>query len=131
MIDEIKPEDEELREMVVPTAKRSVGRPKKGFTLYINCAPIRISSKPINLSEVFLRVSKKLADDQQADSFFSLPVFSSGSYPGRRDALARATEGLVEAFGTEEVTATTGNPDIDVMVRVLEAFATTVVKAIH
>ncbi len=104
-------------------AAKGRGRPRKGFILLINCAPIRGHGRPNSgrgvryLSEVLVRYGQALAEASQAESYYDLDAFA------RRDAMAKVAVRMAEEFGADLVVASTLSPDEKALVAALRPYA--------
>lgn len=122
-----------VAEAVTATPSRGRGRPKKGFTLLINCAATSGHEKPgsgrhvYNLSEVLAKLGELMASEAKVGSFYDLDAFS------RRDAIAARAEQLAtEVFANDIVSACgvgTGMTDLKALVDALRPLAGMVIVA--
>lgn len=108
---------------VDPKDVKTAGRPKKGFILCVNCAPVKGILRSgsgrgvIHLSEVLASYGAKLAEASGVASYYILDAFS------RRDALAAAAFEISNSFGTDMVIAHDDTPDMKVFIEALRPLA--------
>lgn len=100
-----------------PGSTRKVGRPKKGYYIYIDCMPLGVETTPVE--QVFASFAQQLADQQKVASYYDLDVFK------RREAFSRAiTEAIAaEAFNKKHLVVRnpSGAPDLRAFVDALVA----------
>lgn len=106
-------------ELVKPKAGR--GRPKGGFTLFINCAPVGTSVE--DLGQIHQRMGAQLAETSGVGSFHELHPFA------RRDCLAAAAQQVATFLGKSKVVAMASSPDMVAFIDAVRPYATQVVEA--
>ena len=130
-------------ETVEVRSARGPGRPRKGWTLYVNCTPIRQpggkrATKVILLSSVLRDVAatlvglaqqqgKKTASGEPVQSFYDIPVFE------RRDTIMANGESIAEGFGTDDVVAdgvSTAQSDMKTLLDAVRPFASKEVQVL-
>lgn len=108
------------------SATGKAGRPKKGFTLCINCQPGKGISRQGSgrfvhyLHDVLGRYGKLMAAEAKVESYYDINAFD------RRDALAKAAEAIAEEFGTDIVVASgvsAGQSDMRALLDAIRPFA--------
>lgn len=110
--------------------KRGRGRPKKGFTLLIDCFPTKGTGKigggsgVHDLTEVIHRYGALMAEENEVDSFYEIDAFT------RRDALCAVASHMADEFGTDYVVASSNNVEERELIRVLKPLASTVIGRI-
>ncbi|MBL4769460.1 MAG: PD-(D/E)XK nuclease family protein [Rhodobacteraceae bacterium] len=115
-----KPRAKASKEKKEPTK----GRPKKTFTLCLNCGPMVTTGSSMVLSgiKLFHTLQEELAEEQGVDSYYELNAFA------RRDLLAEAGEAIAATLGTKLIFfSSPGTPDVKAFIDVLEAYASTVI----
>lgn len=107
--------------------KRGRGRPKKGFTLLVDChvskgqGKVGSGSGVIFLDEVIARYGSAMAEELKQDSYYDLNAFD------RRDGLCKVAEIMAAEFGTDMVVATTQNTEERELLKALRPIAATVI----
>ena len=104
--------------------KKTRGRPRKAFTLMINCLPVIYNGKAITLEEILHHYGKQLAEDQGANSYYLLNAFK------RRDLIAAVVEKIALDLGNDVVVANVKSPDLDSLLAALRPLATSVVEGV-
>lgn len=117
-------EEEEKKKSEV--TKRGRGRPKKGFTLYVNCGPssgIPVAQL-ISFEEMFASLQTQLVEEKGdgVGSYFEMDCFK------RRDYLAAVIPTVAEEFGTKHVVVRSSGCEVDQLVTILRGLASTVVE---
>ncbi len=100
------------------------GRPKEGFTLYINCMPTKTTKKVSRLEEVYAIFAQQVAESSQAKNFFQLDAFA------RRDAISQFARSVADHLGSGAVVCSTNSPDLNHFLLALSPLAKEVVEGI-
>lgn len=131
------PNDDSAPAPATVTAKGSPGRPREGFCLFVNCAPVRTpggksAKKTIFLSSVLLNIGKQLVEANnatpgatQVETFADLNVFQ------RRDSITGNGDAIAAEFGTDDVVAdgvTAAASDMKTLLDAIRPYAT---KEVH
>jgi hypothetical protein len=95
------------------------GRPKKMFTLALNCLPVRGPAKIQHLDVIF----KGLIEQFNKDS--KTPYYSTNAFE-RRDMFAAVAEEVADELGTDILFACPDSPDTRALVDALRPYATVV-----
>lgn len=115
--------EEEIEEVEAPAVdppKKKRGRPRKAFTLAINCAPVRGTSAIKHLDQVFRDMAQALAEAHEKESYFQLNAFQ------RRDQLAQRASEIAESLGKDIYLVCPDSPDMKAFVDALRPYASAV-----
>lgn len=121
--------DDEAEEDPTPAPKKKTkrGRPKKGFTLLIDCYVVKGQGRigggsgVIFLDEQLKHYGTELAKANEVESFYDVDCFR------RRDELCKHAETIAEGFGTDYVVARTDSVEERELLKALRPLASTVI----
>ncbi|MEK7863966.1 MAG: hypothetical protein AAB295_11980, partial [Chloroflexota bacterium] len=109
----------------VAEEERGPGRPRRGFTLYFDCAVVRApKDNTVTLTEVIAtEIGPEMAKLAGKDSYYQIPFFD------RRDTLAANAPQIAERLGSKDVVVNSSDQDALILAAALETYAARVVRA--
>lgn len=123
--------DTPTEDVVKDTTTKAPGRPKKGFMLLINCAPVKGIQNKKNtgravyyLDEVLHKYGEAMAKDNNVESFYDIDGFA------RRDALAKVAGLMAAEFGADLVVAAPRTAELRTLTEALRPYAGMIIEAV-